>query len=108
MPEGVKPGGAPAKTDADVPLPNCYWVIPGVLLAGEYPGGTTADETHERVQKLLAAGVGCFIDLTQPDEREPYDHELPMSVDYLRKPIKDHGLPAKREHMIDIQACLDH
>lgn len=108
MPEGLKPGGASAKTDAAVPLPNCYWVIPGVLLAGEYPGGNSADETRERVQKLLNAGVGCFIDLTQPDELDPYDQELPAAIDYLRKPIKDHGLPAKREHMIDIQACLDH
>ncbi len=95
MSEGAKPGGAPA-ADAVLPLPNCYWVIPGVLLAGEYPGGDTAEDTRQRVQKLLDAGVGCFIDLTQPDELEPYDAELPVAIDYLRKPIKDHGLPAKR------------
>jgi ADP-ribosylglycohydrolase len=108
MAEGVKPGDVPVTTDAALPLPNSYWVIPGVLLAGEYPGGDTGEETRERVRKLLDAGVGCFIDLTQPDELEPYEDELPAAIDYLRKPIKDHGLPAKREHMIDIQACLDH
>jgi ADP-ribosyl-[dinitrogen reductase] hydrolase len=102
MPEGMKPP-SPA-----LPLPNSYWVIPGKLLAGEYPGGQTPEETQARLQKLLDAGVRCFIDLTQPDELEPYDYDLPASIDYLRKPIRDHSLPAKREHMIDIQACLDH
>lgn len=108
MSEGEKQGGGAATAGVLPPLPNTYWVIPGVLLAGEYPGGETSDETRERVQKLLDAGVACFIDLTQPDELEPYDVDLPVAIDYLRKPIKDHGLPAKREHMIDIQACLDH
>jgi ADP-ribosyl-[dinitrogen reductase] hydrolase len=90
------------------PLPNSYWVIPGRLLAGEYPGGQTPRETKERLQKLIDAGVRCFIDLTHPDELEPYDIDLPATIDYMRKPIKDHGLPARRDHMIDIQACLDH
>jgi ADP-ribosylglycohydrolase/protein-tyrosine phosphatase len=91
-----------------LPLPNCYWVIPGQLLAGEYPGGSSRAETEQRLQRLLAVGVRCFIDLTQPDELEPYDHLLPLEIDYLRKPVKDHGVPARREHMADIQMCLDH
>jgi ADP-ribosylglycohydrolase len=91
-----------------VPLPNTYWVVPGQLLAGEYPGGQTPEETRQRLAKLHAAGIRCFIDLTQPDELEPYDVDLPASVDYHRLPIRDHGLPAKREHMIEIQACVDH
>jgi ADP-ribosyl-[dinitrogen reductase] hydrolase len=90
------------------PLPNTYWVIPGRLLAGEYPGGNSVRETQERLAKLVGAGIRCFIDLTQPDEREPYDAELPLEIEYMRKPIKDHGLPARREHMIEIQACIDH
>lgn len=90
------------------PLPNSYWVIPGRLLAGEYPGGHSVRETQERLAKLIGAGIRCFIDLTQPDELDPYDAELPLEVEYMRKPIKDHGLPARREHMIEIQACIDH
>jgi len=82
-------------------------VVPGKLLAGEHPGGATRAETQARLKRLIDAGITCFIDLTMPDELEPYDVDLPMSVDYIRKPIRDHGLPARREHMIEIQASLD-
>jgi ADP-ribosylglycohydrolase/protein-tyrosine phosphatase len=90
------------------PLPNSYWVVPGKVLAGEHPCGRTPEETLERVEKLLAAGVRGFIDLTLPDELESYDGELPMDVIYLRKPIRDHSIPARPEHMADILGCIDH
>ncbi len=90
------------------PIPNSYWVIPGKLLAGEHPSGANTQETQERVQRLLAAGIQCFIDLTLPDEMPHYDTLLPISVEYIRKPVKDHSVPARAEHMLDIQATLDH
>jgi ADP-ribosylglycohydrolase len=88
------------------PLRNSYWVLPGRVLAGEHPGGTNREATRERVQRLIDAGVECFIDLTQPNELERYDEDLPFSIEYLRKPIKDHGIPAQRGHMIEILHCL--
>jgi len=88
------------------PLPNTYWALPGLLLAGEHPCGLTADATRQRLSALLAAGVECFLDLTQPSEVESYDEALPFHVEYLRKPIRDHGLPEKREHMMEILDCL--
>ena len=88
------------------PLRNSYWVVPGKVLAGEHPGGTTLEATRERLERLLAAGVECFIDLTEPGELKPYDVELPFSVEYLRKPIRDHGIPAQRLHMAEILDCL--
>jgi ADP-ribosylglycohydrolase/protein-tyrosine phosphatase len=108
MPEGMKPGTPAAGPAEAVPLPNCYWVVPGQVLAGEYPGGQSLEETKQRLGKLLAAGVTCFIDLTQPDELEPYEHLLPADIDYMRKPVRDHGIPARRDHMSDIQMCIDH
>ena len=110
MPDPGPRGPSRAATDSAPPLPypNSYWVIPGKLLAGEHPGGMNREDTQKRLQMLLAAGINCFIDLTMPDEMAAYDIDLPISADYIRKPIKDHGLPARREHMIDIQACLDH
>src|SRR5688572_20042357 len=97
-----------APPDGENPLPNTYWVVPGKVLAGEHPAGRTAEETRERIQRLLAAGVGTFIDLTLPEELEPYDSELPTDVEYLRKPIRDHGIPARPEHMADILGCISH
>ena len=84
---------------AALPLPNSYWVLPGQLLAGVHPGGSTALATRARLGRLLEAGVSCFIDLTQPDELPPYDAHLPPHVDYLRMPIPDHGIPAQHGHM---------
>ena len=51
-----------------LPLRNCYWVVPGLLLAGEHPNGPTRDKTKDRLKKLLDAGIECFVDLTKPTE----------------------------------------
>jgi ADP-ribosylglycohydrolase len=89
-----------------LPLPNSYWVVPGRLLAGEYPGGATAKATRERLARLLAAGVDCFIDLTPPGESAPYAAALPSTVEHVRKPLPDHGVPTEAAQMRDIIACL--
>lgn len=96
------------------PLPNTYWVEPGQLLAGEYPGPTSRADTLERLHQLLAAGVTYFLDLTEPDELPPYDPLLPhetrpgkRDVLYARKPIRDHSIPAVPEMMAEILADLE-
>jgi ADP-ribosyl-[dinitrogen reductase] hydrolase len=81
-------------------------VLPGRLLAGEYPGADTPELTGARLQRLLDAGVSVFIDLTEPGELAPYESALPQSVDYLRKPIPDHSTPAEPGHMAEILGCL--
>ncbi len=85
-----------------LPLRNCYWVMPGLLLAGEHPNGPSRDKTKERLKKLLGAGIGCFVDLTKPTELPRYDPFLPSSVEYTRKSIKDHGTPGSRSQMVEI------
>jgi len=85
-----------------LPLRHCYWVVPGLLLAGEHPDGSTRDKTKDRLKKLLAAGIECFVDLTKPTELQRYDTHLPFYVEYTRKAIKDHGLPGSREQMLEI------
>src|SRR3984957_19464087 len=93
-----------ASTAALPPLPlrHCYWVVPGLLLAGEHPNGPTRDKTKDRLKKLLAAGIECFVDLTKPTELLRYDTYLPFYVEYARKSIKDHGLPGSRAQMTEI------
>jgi len=90
----------------DTPLPNCYWALPGRLLAGEHPAAVTPEATASRLARLIAAGINCFIDLTWPDEALAYDPLLPAPVDYLRLPITDHGVPGDRREMSEILAKL--
>jgi Dual specificity phosphatase, catalytic domain len=77
----------------DRPLPNSYWVVPGRLLAGEYPGGSGFTESRARLAKLQDAGVDYFVDLTEEAELPPYRHLLPFRVKYLRSPIVDTRVP---------------
>jgi ADP-ribosyl-[dinitrogen reductase] hydrolase len=96
----------PATVSIAVPLPNSYWVLPGRLLAGEYPGGPTPELTRERLSRLLERGIDFFLDLTQPREIDPYDGALPSGIRYLRRSIIDHGTPADPGEMTEILACL--
>ncbi len=91
---------------ARLPLANAYWVEPPRLLAGEYPGAASEAETRARLDALRAAGIDAFLDLTAPDEREPYDALLPPGTLYERHPLRDHGLPDSDEHMERIVAVL--
>lgn len=56
------------------PIPDSYWVQPGALLAGEYPGALDDAEAAAKVAALLTAGVTVFVDLTQEGEHglRPY------------------------------------
>src|SRR5262245_19227652 len=85
-------------TWAKPPLPNSYWVVPGKVLAGEYPGGSTLADTSSRLQKLLTAGVSLFVDLTGEGEqsayRELFDYvQGERRIVHARHRIKDHDVP---------------
>ncbi|MCU0976407.1 MAG: ADP-ribosylglycohydrolase family protein [Steroidobacteraceae bacterium] len=100
------------KAAPPAPIDNAYWVEPTRLLAGEYPGRRDEDATRERVSRLLEAGIDCFIDLTEPGELAPYEQFLPGpygrdAVLYVRKPIRDHGLPRDPGQMLEILDELD-
>lgn len=96
-----------------LPLPETYWVEPGRLLAGEYPGGEGDFQTRKRLDALLAAGMDTFIDLTTPGELPPYHsvlaeeaRALGQQVSYRRFTIGDFGLPAPGQ-MSQILDCID-
>jgi ADP-ribosylglycohydrolase len=97
---------------AKTPLPNSYWVEPERILAGEHPSAAGAEATAKRLRKLRDAGVDCFIDLTEVGELDSYEPMLTASsagreVLYLRKPIRDHGVPDSDEKMHEILEALD-
>ena len=76
--------------------PDCYWVEPGRLLAGEYPGGLRTTSPGAEVGALLDAGVRTFVDLTEAGELVSYEPALAVeaeargvSVRYHRHAIRD-------------------
>jgi len=82
------------------PTPDSYWVRPGQLLAGEYPGDRNDRETRKRLRGLLEEGVTFFLDLTQAGEYDlkPYAPLLDREMaEYRRMPILDHGTPTLDE-----------
>jgi hypothetical protein len=82
------------------PISESYWVEPGRLLAGEYPGKYDRELTRQRIDRLIEAGFDTFVDLTNPGETLPYVHILreegrifQVDVNHQRFPIGDFGLP---------------
>lgn len=90
-----------------IPFPRSYWVVPGRLLAGEYPGNRDSGIAAERIQALFGAGIRCIVNLMEPEEvnfaGEPFADYAPIfqeiaegraaSVSCLRFPVRDLGIP---------------
>jgi ADP-ribosylglycohydrolase len=77
------------------------------LLAGKYPGGKNLKDLERRLGPLLDAGFDAFLDLTEEGEMPGYVDYLPDTVDHVRMPITDHGVPRDGAHMGEIQGVLD-
>ena len=77
-----------------------WWVEPGAVLAGEYPGATTREGARAKIGLLVDHGVRTFVDLTQPaDGLEPYvdhveheAHRRGLELQHLPFPIPDMGV----------------
>jgi hypothetical protein len=84
------------------PHDNCYWLIPGQLLAGEHPGSQFREDCIERIDALLDAGVRQVVDLTDFFEGPgPYVTVLreraearSVLVTHHRFAITDFGVPS--------------
>ena len=97
----------------ETPIPNSYWVVPGKLLAGEYPRNLDHASSLAKVKALLETGVTAFVDLTEPDEPiEPYHHLLDglgeRAVSVRRFPIPDVSAPSSRQLVVQILDHIDH
>jgi protein-tyrosine phosphatase len=96
------------------PIPDSYWLIDGMLLAGEYPATHRKDATREKLAKFLSAGIRTFIDLTE--EHEPlakYDgllrelaDERKIETRHIRFSVTDGCIPTERAHMERILATI--
>jgi len=99
-------------TKIPTPLENSYWVVPGKLLAGEYPRTKERTSSILRLEALVLAGITLFIDLTTPrDPLEPYEDLLcEVSKDLARRMsfgIPDVSVPSSRHLMADILDAID-
>lgn len=89
-----------------LPFEKSYWIIPGKLLAGQYP------RDNQQLSALLNTGIKTFINLTQEGEiakdgSEMYDY-APLLSEYgatmHRMSIEDASIPSKElmEKIVDI------
>ncbi len=57
-------------TDPPLPYPGTYWVVPGSLLAGAYPGTADSAEMDRRLNALIDAGIRSVIYLVDESVNE--------------------------------------
>jgi ADP-ribosyl-[dinitrogen reductase] hydrolase len=107
------------------PLPygRCYWVEPGRVLAGEYPGHWDAQKARARIRALMHLGVRTFVNLMEEDETNlagepfrPYAPDVREEAQRiglgrvpacLRFPIRDLGVPSRGQLAEILQAIED-
>ncbi len=89
-------------SDLSVPIPDSYWVVPGLFLAGEYPGSEIAEECERKLLRFLDATITRYLDLTQSGELHAYEPQLiklaktkGIQVEHSRFPIEDLGIPSQ-------------
>lgn len=90
----------PANEAPPTPIPASYWVVPGRLCAGEYPGAGETTEARAKLRRFLDAGFTFYLDLTEDRDLAPYAALLQeeadargMAVEHRRLPIVDLGTP---------------
>lgn len=89
------------------PIENCYWVVSGRLLAGEYPRDKNESTSRAKIRALLSAGVSAFIDLTEADEGlQPY-HMLIGTASHQRFPVRDVSIPDSPDTTIAALDAID-
>jgi protein-tyrosine phosphatase len=95
------------------PIPDSYWLIPGALLAGEYPGTYIEADTREKLAKFLDAGIRTFINLTEGRELSGYEHilevlsaERAIETTHIRESIRDYDTPRERAQMVGILTTI--
>jgi len=106
---------AEAGLSAATPFLDSYWVVPGKLLAGEYPCALQERAARFKARRLLQVGVTYIIDLTKAGEYGlksylPYlraeAEAAGKAFEHCRMPIRDADVPTQGE-MIAILDAID-
>lgn len=81
---------------------HAWWVEPGVVLAGEYPGDRDPRRARDQVNLLIDAGVRTFVDLTTPQDRlEPYAALVEQAAAARRLDVQRRSMPIPDLGVID-------
>ena len=96
------------------PFQRSYWVVPGKLMAGYYPGAPTTVEAASKLEGLVEAGIRHIVNLMEETEKghkgEPFvPYQAPFTargINCTRMPIKDMQTPSAEE-MIAILDDID-
>ena len=103
-----------------VPFNRSYWVVPGKLLAGCYPGSKDPIVEVKNLKAIIQAGIRHVISLMEPQEYGRSDDPFPPYVDHLETisgtmkisvtfdqiSIKDFSVPTERQ-MVRILNQID-
>jgi protein-tyrosine phosphatase len=93
-----------------VPFARSWWVVPGRLLAGYYPGHTDPTTMRAQCDGLVTAGIGVVINLMEEPEMDLSGSLFEdYSIDARRErfPIVDFSIP-DRATMGRIIDAIDH
>jgi protein tyrosine phosphatase len=107
-------------TELKVPFNRSYWVVPGKLLAGGYPGSEDPIEEERNLNGLIQEGIRHVISLMEPEDYDHPDDPFPPYVDHLETisgtmkisvtfdqiSIKDFSVPTERQ-MVRILNQID-
>ena len=81
---------------------HAWWVIPGRLLAGEYPGSIDPVKAARKRQVLLDAGVNSYVNLTEEGELAGGGQPLKPYHELLIAEAQDRGLSLPEHHRFEI------
>ena len=90
-----------------LPIENCYWVVSGKLLAGEYPRDKGEESSRAKINALLSAGIKSFIDLTEEDEGLFSYSDLIGEASHQRFPIRDISIPSSSDFTKSVLDAID-
>ena len=102
-------------TASSVPFENSYAILPGKLLAGQYPRNKDDASSRGKIASLLDAGVTLCVDLTEENEHglKPYTALLEETAQtrgaqcrHRRFPIPDYGV-CNETRLREIHATID-
>lgn len=80
---------------------HAWWVEPGRLLAGEYPGSLDPDQARHELELLIGAGVDSIVDLTVKGTLRPCEAELTAVATDAGRDVRHFSYPIPDMSVID-------